>query len=271
MQFGCCVGGGQLFGQSSLQDEKAFVERLQWFANLGFDFLELGFSWVASLDEDSYEKLVKAFKTAKMPVWACNLFIPRDLPIIGPQRDLNALRAYMSKAFPRVKALGCKYVVFGSGGARSFPEGYPVLKAWQDMKEFCKVAAEDAKKSGITIVLEPLRYQESDIINTVSTGYAFADAIGHPNFQLLADSYHMEETGEPVEVLKYTYPAINHVHTADTERVPPGLGSYDHAKLLSTLRDLGYNQGVSIECKWQNFDAQVPGAITHLKQTWQSL
>ena len=46
----------------------------------------------------------------------------------GENVDYAGITAYLDKGFERAKALGVKKVVFGSGGARSFPEGYSFEK-----------------------------------------------------------------------------------------------------------------------------------------------
>jgi hypothetical protein len=44
--------------------------------------------------------------------------------------------AYVAKAFDRVARLGVRIVVFGSGGARRVPEGYPRDDAVRQMVDF---------------------------------------------------------------------------------------------------------------------------------------
>lgn len=269
MRLGCCAGREAVIGSAG-SDAKGIKDRLEWFRECGFDYLELGVSWVAGLEKDAFTALARAVAAGPIPVEACNTFVPAEIPIVGPKRDPERLRSYVQAALDRVKELGCTVVVFGSGGARRFPEGYDSGRAWNELLDFCRMAADEAGRRGITIVLEPLRYQECNVINAVATGYLFVRLVNHPHFQLLADSYHMEEIGEPLSVLYLVYPALRHVHTADTGRCRPGAGTYDHAALFRTLNEVGYQGSVSIECRWVDLEAEAPLAVAHLRQAWRA-
>ena len=132
------------------------------------------------------------------------------------------------------------------------------------------MASDAAGDRGMTVVLEPLRYQECNVVNTVATGYLLVRLVDHSHFRLLADSYHMDEIGEPLSVLHRVYPALRHVHTADTGRVRPGAGKYDHVALFRTLDEVGYAGRVSVECRWHDFEAEAPAAAAHLRRAWQA-
>lgn len=44
-----------------------------------------------------------------------------------------------------------------------------------------------------------------------------------------------------------------HVHIADSDRQPPGLGGYNLTGFLRHLRVSGYDGDCSIECRWLDF------------------
>lgn len=263
MKLGCCVGGRQLYGSAS---PGRLEERLTWFASIGCDFVELGVSWIEGLPEAEFKALREALARSAVKAPVCNLFVPGGLPIVGPQRDFAALRAYVERALERVAALGTRYIVFGSGKARSIPEGYDEAEARRDLVEFVRMAADEAGGRGLTILLEPLRKEECNLLNYVEEGHRFVQEIGHPHFKLLADSYHMEELGEPLDVLPQVIGELRHVHTADTKRVPPGSGEYDHRRLVRTLLEAGYAGDLSIECNFNDFDREAPAALDHVRR-----
>ncbi|HHW08557.1 MAG TPA: sugar phosphate isomerase/epimerase [Firmicutes bacterium] len=270
MKIGCCAAKSQLTRQGGSFTTADITSRLSWYIDVGVDFLELGVNWLAALEDRDLRSLVEALTASPLSVPACNLFLPGSMAIIGPNRDMAEIRRYLSHALARVEQLACPCVVFGSGGVRRFPDDYPADLAWRELKEFCLAAADEAARRRITIALEPLRYKECNVINSVATGYAYVDVIAHPHFRLLADTYHMEEIGEPLSVLTTIYPHLYHMHTADTGRVPPGQGNYPHAELFSVLKKVGYDKNISIECRWQDFDKELPPAIAHLKKAYAS-
>jgi len=90
--------------------------------------------------------------------------------------------------------------VFGSGGARNVPgdicgakEQKPLPeKGVEQYTEFCKILCkrvEDLKT--VQIVIEPLRPNESNIINYVWQGMQIVREVNHPRLQELADIFHM--------------------------------------------------------------------------------
>src|SRR5690554_7601299 len=54
---------------------------------------------------------------------------------------------------------------------------------------------------GITLVIEPLNTAETNVINKVDEGTAWAQRVQLPNVYGLADTYHMDKMGETVESL----------------------------------------------------------------------
>lgn len=258
MTLGCCVGNQTLYNSSK--------DRLKPFQDWGYDFIELPVAWFSTLDEDEFEDLVRDLRQTDLTVGACNVFLPPDLALIGPRRDPNATRAYVEKAMERIHRLGTSIVVFGSGKARSFPDGYPAETAWNELRDFCLEAADLAAEKDITLVLEPLRLEESNVINTVGAGRIFVERLHHPHMKLLADTFHMESVGESFEILPAAAPLLYHVHTADTSRKYPGSGEYDHAAFFQKLHEINYQGGVSVECHWTDFDQEAPLAAQHLRK-----
>lgn len=271
MKLGCCVGPAQLYGAAGperLEEPlRARLERrLEWFASIGCDFVELGVAWIDGLPEEEFEALRQALSRSPVKAPVCNLFVPAQMRITGTERDFATLRAYVQRALDRVAQIGSRYVVFGSGRARRIPEGYDEAAARRELVEFARMAADEAGARGLTILLEPLRKQECNVLNFVSEGYRFVRELDHPHFKLLADSYHMEELGEPLSVLAQVASELRHVHTADTKRVPPGAGEYDHHGLIRTLREVGYAGELSIECSFRDFESEAPAAVAHLRR-----
>ena len=57
-------------------------------------------------------------------------------------------------------------MVWGSAGSRNVPGGFERDKAWQQIQSFLHVAGDIAQQNNLIIAIEPLRKQESNIINT---------------------------------------------------------------------------------------------------------
>ena len=162
-------------------------------------------------------------------------------------------------------------VVFGSGGARRVPEGFSQEDAFKQLVDFGRRAAAEAKATGITITIEPLRRQETNIINSAAEGLALVEAINHPNFQLMIDFYHLaSEKEDPAIVLK-AKDRLRHLHVANPQgRVfPAKWEEFDYAPFFANLRAIGYDKRISVEGSTKDLAADGPPAIALLRRAFE--
>lgn len=237
----------------------------------GFDYLELGTSEIAALPDDEFEKAAAHIKEVGLPVPVTNLFLPAALKVTGPQTDRDQQMVYVKKAFARLARLGTEIVVFGSGGARRVPEGFPKEDAFKQLVEFGKRIAPEARAHGLTIAIEPLRRQETNIINSTAEGLELVKAIDHPNFQLMVDFYHLASEKEDPEIVVRAKDHIRHLHTANPEgRVfPLEWSEYDYAPFFARLRQIGYDKRISVEASTKDFPGEAPRAIALLRGAFE--
>ena len=91
--------------------------------------------------------------------------------------------------------------------------------------------------------------------------------VGHPNIQCLADIYHMLQENEGPEAIVRGAKYIKHCHVAEkTDRAAPGTNGEDLTPYYDALNKIGYKGGLSIECKWTDFDKQLAPALANLKK-----
>ena len=121
MQVGICLGG-----------DIDFVGRC---AEAGYDYVEM--SAVAVLeprktDAEWAEKRDKLL-AIPLPLPVLNLFFTADLVFLGPQRDLNQVLEFADVVLERARLVGAGIQVFGSGKARTPPEGYDKQQAMEEI------------------------------------------------------------------------------------------------------------------------------------------
>ena len=95
-------------------------------ATAGYSFVEenvRGFLVPAESDTVFEEKLA-LLKESRLPVEACNSFLPGNLKCVGPAPAHEEILKFGETAFRRAQMAGIKTIVFGSGGARAIPEGF---------------------------------------------------------------------------------------------------------------------------------------------------
>ncbi len=158
----------------------------------GFDYVELATTEIAGLSDAEFEAAVEQVKKVGIPTPNANLFLPATLRLTGPDAaSPEEQMVYVRKALARLNRLGVRILCFGSGGARRVPDGFSQDAAFAQLVAFGKRIAPEAQAQGITIVIEPLRRQETNIINTTAEGLALVKAVAHPNFELLVDFFHL--------------------------------------------------------------------------------
>lgn len=237
-------------------------------ADAGGDYVEL--MVVGDLMPESsaadWESKRVAIRASPVPVETFNIFLPGDIKIVGQSVDSERTSKYVATAFVRAAQVGASVIVLGSGGARRVPDDFSRDTARAQILRFLDLCAAASDVTGVVLAIEPLNPSECNIINSVAEGAGYVTACGKPGVRLLADSYHMEKDSEPIEEVAAHGAVLAHAHTADTARRAPGTGAYDHVAFFAMLRAGGYDGRVSIECRWDDFDAQVAPAIAYLRR-----
>jgi sugar phosphate isomerase/epimerase len=250
LRIGCCTG----------LDNIAAVEKA------GYDYIELPVGTVLpERPESEFESVLKQLEGCAIRPEAWNCLIPGDLKLTGPNVDFYRIERYLRTALDRVAKLGGKVVVFGSGGARSIPEGYVDTDGRRQLLEFISLCGNIAASRSLTLAIEPLNHKESNVINSVTEAVEFAEMAARPEVKALADLYHIDEESEPLSDVAEAGSYLAHCHTADTGRYAPGSGAYDHVGFFRAMKDAGYDDRISIECRWNDFHSELVPALRFLR------
>jgi D-psicose/D-tagatose/L-ribulose 3-epimerase len=237
----------------------------------GFDYVEVGVTEIAALSDADFDAALERVKQVGIPTPNANLFLPPSIRLTGPQpTDPEEQMAYVRKAFARLNRLGVKIVCFGSGGARRVPDGFPKEEAFKQLVAFGKRIAPEARANGITVVIEPLRVQETNIINTAAEGLALVKAVSDPNFELLIDFYHLASEKEDPAIIVQAGEHLRHLHMANPQgRVfPLDWDEFDYAPFFANLRRIGYAGRISIEASSRDVPTEGPRAIALLRRAF---
>ena len=120
------------------------------------------------------------------------------------------------------------------------------------------------------MVIEPLRKQETNIINTTAEGLELVNAVADPNFELLVDFYHLASEKEDPAIILRARDHIRHLHMANPEgRVfPLAWDEFDYAPFFANLRQIGYAGRISIEAASKDVPSEAPRAIELLRRAF---
>ena len=205
-------------------------------------------------------------------MYAFNIFIPGELKIVGPEVNESAVLTYVDKVFQRCKAAGVSRIIWGSGGSRRVPDGFDRTKAKEQFVSIAKKIADKASQYNITLALENLNSTETNFITTVEEALDIVKKVDHKNLRLCVDIYHMLKEGEsPSSILK-TKGYVIYCEVAEKEgRTPPGVQGDDFRPYFTALKQVGYNDKIMIECRWENVAAQGEIAFQKLRTQIQDV
>jgi D-psicose/D-tagatose/L-ribulose 3-epimerase len=179
-------------------------------------------------------------------------------------RDMVDLCADFAGAQARDRGV----LVFGSPKQRSTRDGMTPREATDVFTQELAEVAPHAESRGVTILVEALPANQSDVINRLADAVSIVRQIDSPAVQTMFDTHNAVDETEPhADVVRKYFSYIRHVHVNEIDGREPGMGDYDFAPLLAALAELKYSGWVSLEA----FDfSRDPGSIAsgslrHLK------
>ena len=214
---------------------------------LGYDFIEMP---VAQIMGNDYRQVGEKVKKVNIECTAFNCFIPARFSIIDCYvHGKKELTEYYQKAIDRVADLGGKIIVFGSGAARYVPAGFENNTATDIIASFVDECADYAEQYDITIAVEHLNKDETNILNSVNEVASFVNKIDKGNVKILVDTYHMLKEKEDIAILGKVINDVAHIHIADLEgRSYPHKNIEFYMALSNILKNSHYKGAVSVEC-----------------------
>lgn len=215
------------------------------------DYFEPNITAIANMSDEEFENTKKLIAENGLSAEAANSFFPADMKICGSEVDMEKIKAHTEKALKRVTELGIHICVLGSGGARKVPEDIDFAEGIRQLEEVFYAVGEIAAKYNVTVVIEPLNKNETNIINTVSEGGEIARRVNHPNIKLLADIYHMAVENEGFESIVENADIICHTHIAnpDGRKYPATEEEFDYALVKKAFADAKYDLRLSVEAR----------------------
>ena len=104
-----------------------------------------------------------------------------------------------------------------------------------------------AKKKGVRIAIEPLNRFETYLFNRCAQALALADAVS-PECWVCLDTFHLNiEEEDMYEAIRLAGRRLFDFHVADNNRFAAGLGHLDWAKIVGTLKEIGYDGALTNE------------------------
>src|SRR6516225_4136386 len=217
----------------------------------GFDYLEPAAAAIAALSAAEFERVRQQVLASRLRCRSFNSLI-RTMQVVGSEANLDAVSLYLNAALDRCRQLGARVVVWGSASSRNIPAGHSREQAWQEIKRFLQRAGDIAKSHELVIGIEPLRKQESNIINAGAEALRLVDEVKHPNVKMIIDYYHLRMENEDPDILVRARQHVVHLHFANPNgrRWPKSVDDDpEYGRFFQLVKQIGYTGGLSIEAR----------------------
>lgn len=161
---------------------------------------------------------------------------------------------YFRKGLDAGEELGCELMAVHSGRGNLNEDRE---EAWKRGRDMLARLAEYAQKKGITLAMEALRPDETNLATTVHDVKRMVSEIHHPNFKAMIDTCPMSVAGESLQQwFDLLGTDIVHMHFVDGTpygHLIWGDGDRDLKGWLKTLHDNGYHGLLTQEITAANY------------------
>ena len=131
---------------------------------------------------------------------------------------------------------------------------------------------EHAQNLGVLLVLEPIVFYLTTLLNTTHETLEFLERPGLEQMELLLDTHHMFiEDADYIQSFRDAAGQIGHLHISDSNRKYPGCGNVDYTAVGEVLKEIGYSNPVSLETL--PYPTSKEGArigLEWMKNTWSA-
>jgi sugar phosphate isomerase/epimerase len=175
---------------------------------------------------------------------------PKGLHVTTPDDDLRERSwEHIRRLVDLCADLGDDGVmVFGSPLQRNTTGGSTREEATKRYIDGLAQVAPHAEQRGVTILVEALPLNQTDVVLSLDEAVEIVRQIGSPAIQTMFDTHNAVEEKEPhAALIEKHFPLIRHVHVNETDGGHCGTGDYDFGAVLAALKRLEYKGWVSLE------------------------
>ena len=170
----------------------------------------------------------------------------RDLLAKDEKQRADSVK-YVKDTITMVKELeGHEITIVPSTVGKVKPQGAPD-EEWKWAVESLKQCYEHGQKEGIKLALEPLNRFETYFLNRHDQALLLAEEVG-PDCGICLDVFHLNiEEVNMYDAIRKSKARLTDFHVADNNRMACGQGALDWAKIIGTLKEIGYKGALTVE------------------------
>jgi sugar phosphate isomerase/epimerase len=215
--------------------------------SLGFDAVELFTASADAIPAGQLTKLANRYNLNVAAVGTGAGKVLHGLTLTDPDLQIRTRAiAFIAKMISFGATVGAPAIIGSMQGNATPDTGKEQALQW--LAEGLTSLGEIAHANGVNLIYEPLNRYETNLINDLQTGVDFVRSLATKQVVLLADLFHMniEEASIP-DSIRSAGSHIGHVHFADSNRRPIGMGHTAMAEVATALAEVGYDGYISAE------------------------
>lgn len=218
-------------------------------AGLGFDGIELFTGSADAIDPDHLNDLLKKYSLQLAAVGTGAGKVLHGWTLTDPDPEIRKQAiSFISDMIEFGAKFGAPAIIGSMQGSFGIGTG---LRLYHGFEHFCEgldILGDKAKEQGVFLLVEPLNRYETSGFNYIFSFDNFQPYLKTQNVKVLADLFHMNIEEENLEQTIRDYGRhIGHVHFADSNRRPMGMGHTDMGPIAAALKEIGYSGFLSAE------------------------
>ncbi|MFW6189350.1 MAG: sugar phosphate isomerase/epimerase family protein [Planctomycetota bacterium] len=206
---------------------------------------------VREIDADKRRELVQTARERGLEIIGLHWLLvkPEGLHLNSPDPEVRARTVdYLRAEIEFCADIGGDRMIVGSPKQRNVPEEQSYDQVWNRSVAAFRGLAEHAADRGVCLCIEPLGASETDFVTTAAEARRLVDAVDRGAFQLMLDVKAMAEDEKPApRIIRESAGYLRHFHANDENRLWPGSGDTDFRPIVDALRDIGYDDYISVE------------------------
>jgi sugar phosphate isomerase/epimerase len=180
--------------------------------------------------------------------WGAVTLMFEGLHLPSPNEKIRANTVqYVKECLTMIKELDGEILTIVPGTVGKVNPDATPEEEWKNAVEGMKEIDAWSKKEGVRICVEPINRFETYFVSRANQALALAEATS-PECGVCLDAFHINfEEVDPYESIRKVGKRMYDFHVADTNRFACGLGHWDWAKVVGTLKSIGYDGALTVE------------------------
>lgn len=216
-------------------------------SSLGFDAIELFTPASDTIEVAHLTDLLKKFNLELSAVGTGAGKVIHGLTLTDPNPEIRKKAiAFIGEMISFGASFGAPAIIGSMQGNVLPGNDRELTLSW--LAEALEILGEKAHESGTFLIYEPLNRYETNLMNTLQAGVEFLEKLKTKHVKLLADLFHMNiEEADMAESIRSAASHIGHIHFADSNRKPIGMGHTEMDSVATAIKEINYSRFVSAE------------------------